>query len=262
MKRIFSRALCAVALAGLSASASAVPIYFNFTGTVNQADGSFAQSGLEGAAVSGGFVFQTESLTRMLSPDLGMVQYFDESMSGSNAFLNIGTRSIAFPYYPQGHINNIVFADTVCNDVVFHCSPADFERFHLVASSLDDDFATVSSPDYIGTHRRAHLGVMAYDWRVANYFDWSTVGPVDIVSLPFESIGGYYSESTYVCPGDTFCTSSGGGISFTIDSVTRGFGPATSVPEPGALGLLGAAGLGLLLFGRRHRKASAASSAC
>jgi hypothetical protein len=252
MNRIFARALCATTLAAFSASASAVPIHFDFTGTVYQADGTYAQSGLEGMAVSGGYVFETENLTRMESPDLGMVQYFDLNVLGSYAFLNVGSRSITFPFYPQGNTTDIVFHDSVCPDTVFHCSASDFEYFDLYARSLDADFDTVSAPGFVGTHRNAFMDVSATNWSVGDYIDWTTARPEDIASLPYASISGAFSEATYICPAETFCTASDYGVfAFTIDSVTRSIGPV-SVPEPGPLGLFGAAGVGALLVGRRR----------
>jgi hypothetical protein len=256
MKRKLVRALCAATLAGLGANASAVPIQFNFTGTVNQANGTFAQTGLEGTAVSGGFVFETLNLTRMLSPHVGMVQYFDLSAPGSYAFLNVGSSSIAFPVYPGSNINNVVFYDSVCDDTVVHCSASEYEHFDLVARSLDAELDIVTAPGFIGTYRDSNFGISATDWSVSDYIDWNTAGPADIVTLPVGFISGYFSASTYLCSGESFCTTAEyGDFGFSIDSVTRSLGSSTSVPEPGALGLLGAAGLGLIAFGRR-RKAS------
>src|SRR5688572_6981508 len=99
MKRILARTLCAIALAGIGTTASAVPIYFDFTGTITSADGSYAHSGLEGTTVSGGITLETGDLTSFLSLDLARAQYFSWPISNSEGHLDSALGSVSFPFY-------------------------------------------------------------------------------------------------------------------------------------------------------------------
>jgi hypothetical protein len=264
MKRIVSGVLCGVALAGFSIDAAAVPVYFDFTGSITETNGTFANSGLEGTSISGGFAFDTENLSPLFSPDLGLAQFFEWPMLSSQASANFGGGSVSFPVYSPDNIINVVFADTNCTPAPF-CQPAwpYFEGFNIFTLSRDVDLATFTAPGYVGTVHESQLSIATSDYdpaHFATYIDWETAGPIDITTLPMPNIGGVFVNTVYSCDGGPYCISDQVGyFNFTIDSVSRGVVQATSVPEPGTLGLSVAAGFGLLLFGRRRRSTAIAA---
>jgi hypothetical protein len=253
MKRTFVGPLCAAGFAMLAANASAVPIFFDFTGTITSAYGSM--SGLEGTAISGGLTFETDNLTAMTSPDLAMNQFYEDDVAGAYGFLDFGSQHVDFPGYPQANTRDIVFQDTACPDYILHCSPAFTDQFNLFARSSDVAFQTSASPDFVGTVHDSYIYVTSQYFE--DLIDWTTVKPTDILSLPLANVIGTYDDVTSNCSGGgALCDQQRSDMLFTIDSVSRGIvqTPPTSVPEPGTLSLFAAAGLGMLLFRRRSRR--------
>jgi hypothetical protein len=251
MKRIFAGALCAVALAGLSSTASAVPIYFDFTGTVTTALGPM--SGLEGTAVSGGFTIETNGLTRFEDPDpyQGNLAFHDNDGSRTYTFLNFGTQSVTFPVYPQSNAGSIVFHDEQC----FYntCHPGlELDTFALYADSSDSGFGLNVPPDFVGTFHESTMGVIVQGDN--DFIDRTTAAPIDIATqtlLPTQAMYGYYGDFLFTCRAQTLCSRDDNSFAFTIESVTRGVGPR-AVPEPGTLGLLAAALAGMFFALRRR----------
>jgi hypothetical protein len=251
MRRIRTGALCAASFALLAGNASAVPIYFDFSGTITQAYGSM--SGLEGVTISGGLTFETDNLTPMESPDLAMSQFYENDVSGAYGFLDFGSRHVSFPTYPQANTRNIVFQDTACPDYILHCSAAFADQFNLFARSSDVPFETSGSPDFIGTSHDSYVYVTSLYFE--DLIDWTKVQPTDILSLPLTNVNGNYSDVTSNCSGGgALCTQDRNEFSFSIDAVTRGIGPR-DVPEPDTLALAVAAAIGLLWMARRARDA-------
>jgi hypothetical protein len=249
MKGLSLRALCAVALASLAGAAYAAPIYFNFTGTITSTTGTYANSGLEGTAVSGGFAFDTAHLTPFLSPDLAIAQFYETPVSTSHAYLNYGSGSISTPSYAQENGASLFFADTDCYQLSI-CNPLYpyQEGFSIAASSQDVDSATwVQTPGYVGQIRQSVLNVSSWDFDFADFaaFDWASATPIDIVTQALHDPAGFYSDDLYTCTGEPSCQyEQVSAFSFSIGSVTRGIVTA-DVPEPGtpALIVVGLAGL-------------------
>ncbi|HEV7607731.1 MAG TPA: PEP-CTERM sorting domain-containing protein [Steroidobacteraceae bacterium] len=247
MKRIFAGASCAIVLAALSGVANAAPIYFDFSGTVTEVSGTFAQSGLVGTTISGGYTLETDNLTSSAAPDLANVQFFQENPAGSYAFLNYGGSSVSFPMYPKFNIVDLLYRDTAC--YTFPCTPSDSEGFDFAASSAERDIADTTSPDFTGTFRGSWLYASGYSFE--ELIDVTTIGPQAIVTLPLPSLmSGSYNEILFTCvAGDPWCTQDYSSIVFSIDSVARGVGVRT-VPEPGTLYLLAVALLGVAISKR------------
>jgi hypothetical protein len=248
MKRIFAGAACAIVLTGSSGVANAAPIYFDFTGTVTEVSGTFAQSGLVGTTISGGYTLETDNLTSSAAPDLANVQFFQENPAGSYAFLNYGGNSVTFPMYPAFDIVDLLFRDTACYTIP--CSPSDSEGFDFAASSAERDIRDTAFPEFTGTFRGSWLYASGYSYE--ELIDVTTIGPQAIVTLPLPSLmSGSYNEILFTCvAGDPWCTQDYSSIVFNIDSVTRGIG-VRDVPEPGTLGLMGVALAGMFLTRRR-----------
>ena len=248
MKRIISGVLCVIVLAGVSRTASAVPVYFEFTGSITGTMGSYAASGLEGTAISGGFYFETDGLTQDANP--WSTVYSDPSASGVFASLNFGTTSITFPIHPEANVMSMAFRDfcdgSLCDE------PYLGDAIELYASTSTVPFETRTAPGFVGQFFETKMTVTAYQYR-GDFLDAEQVVPTDLVSLPLPEVFGGYSERLYTCNGGGGCNIPvDNGVSFAISSVSRGV-DVRSVPEPGTLGLSVAAGFGLLLLGGRRR---------
>jgi hypothetical protein len=265
MKRIVAAAGAALIAMSLVGTAQAVPIYFDFTGTITGASYSYplpagAPTTVEGyalgEAVSGGFNFETDRLydAGTFGFQHSWVDWQPANLTEPLTFLSFGGRDVALPVYPSGsNYTYISFVDA-CTPT---CNPGWMENFNLFTTSTDQEITTA---DFTGTTHRSSLFVSsaAYfsvpDYPYSehfDYFDGATVDPLSIVSLPLFTMIGIYSEETVNCVAGA-CTNQSLQFNFSLDSVSRGVGPRTSVPEPGTLGLLGAAAFGLLLFGRRR----------
>ena len=122
MKKIFARAAAAAAAFGFGSLAQAVPLYFDFTGTVSSVGGSAFPSPNEsriGQGFSGGFTFETDRLFATPPGSHPLSQTFiDFSNSGlgaSSSHLTIGGETFAFPSQPNQY-TMMTFNDA--------CSPA------------------------------------------------------------------------------------------------------------------------------------------
>ena len=256
MKRIVSGALCAAVLAGFSSNAAAVPIYFDFTGSISGATGSYA--GLEGSTVSGGFAFNTEDLTPFISPYSALAQFYEWPIASSQAHLEFGTSSISYPIYPQDNIASILFFDTDCQGLLYCVPVSEYrEGFELNATSRDVEFDTwANNASYFGQVHEASMTVASYNFD-GNFdaIDWDAATPIDIVSAPLLTLGGTYQNFVHVCSGQLSCSFDNvGGFDFSIDAVTRGIGSReVAVPEPGTLALMALGLAGMLLIRRRSR---------
>lgn len=266
MQRIIGGVLCAFGLAGFSGIASAVPIYFDFTGTMT--GNSATSTGPEGTipatdgyslggAISGGFTFETDRLSETLLPPNGhiWVDWQPTDLPDPLAFLNFGGRNVTIPQF-----SGLNYADISMGDVCTPegCPPGVVEGFGMFASSSEQPFIDA---DFTGTYHvtsilldsEALLRLPDYPYyETFDYYDEASVSPFAITSLPLYDTLGLYIEETNTCVSGS-CTYSDMTFSFSLDTVTRGVGPRpVGVPEPGTAWLMGAAGLGLLLFRRRR----------
>ena len=80
----------------------------------------------------------------------------------------------------------------------------------------------------------------------------STATPLDTISFPLSSLSGTCYESVSNCVDGGCPETNSDYFVFSIDSLTRGFGPK-SVPEPGTLGLLATAMMFSAAMRRRRR---------
>jgi hypothetical protein len=249
MKRTTVRSAIAAAFSlGTIATANAVPLYFDFTGNIQ--DGT-------GTAISGGFSVETDRLTGSAPTPAhrSWVDFEPANRAESVAHLAFGDRNITVPSGTGTSYVVINFYDG--------CTPADcpnhqFDNFGVFASTVDREIV----PGFTGTYSSqsfyvASAGITrlpdAPFMEAFDYFDAAQVDPTSIVTLPLFDLIGFFSEDTFDCV-DGACVALGQGtsFSFTIDSVERGVG-SRSVPEPGTLGLLGA-GLMTALWMRRRQK--------
>jgi hypothetical protein len=254
MKRtIRCAALAATCSLGFAGTASAVPIHFDFTGTITGVEN--LEGAIAGAAISGGFTFETDRLAAGHAPGSPQYSWVDlepEGLIEPYAFLNFGGREVAYPSAAIGNYAVINFFDA-CTPI---CAPFNVENFGMFASTGHS-----AAPDFTGLmqHSSFYFASAALT-RLADppfieafdYFDGAQVDPTSIVTLPLYDLAGFYSQGTMDCVSGGCVNIAPGSLGFTIDSVTRGIG-ARAVPEPGTLGLLVAGLAGLLLFRRRVR---------
>jgi hypothetical protein len=246
MQRIFAGASFAIAIAVLGGNAAAVPIQFNFQG-INTGSTLMPEGSVQGQTISGGFSFETDLLVRrnLVPAEFGAV--FEGEAQG---FLSFGDRTVSYPVYGTYNYGSILFYDG-CRSL--DC-PSDEDEFNLELFSAEQSPETLAS-GFTGTYRASLLRFSsAKDFlSPSDLFDGATVNPTAIVDLPISAVpSGVYIELLYQCESGQCTGGQVPGFGFEVTSVTRSTGTYTSVPEPGSLGLLGAAGLGLLLLGRRR----------
>ncbi len=244
-------ALAAACSLGLAATASAVPIHFDFTGSITGVDG--VEGIAIGAAIGGGFTFETDRLAgthRAGDPQYSWLDWEPVGLTEPYAFLNFGGRELAYPSAAPGNYAVINFFDA-CRPV---CAAFGAENFGMYASTGHSP-----APDFTGMFEYgAFYFASAALTRLPDppfietfdYFDGAQVDPTSIVTLPLYDMVGFYSGGTMDCVLGACVDVDPHSLGFSIDSVTRGIG-ARAVPEPGTLGLLAVGLAGLLLVRRR-----------
>lgn len=261
------RGLAATFLAfALSNAAHAVPIYFDFTGTITGSSAGNSEpngpmpslDGFQpGATISGGFNFESDRLydAGTFGSQHIWIDWQPTNLAAPLAFLDFNGLNVSIPAFSGQNYSDITF-NGGCTPQ--GCPPNTGENFILFASSMDHDSIP---PDFTGNYSITSIMFFSlasnslpdYPWFESfDYFDDTTVDPFSIVSLPLYDTFGLYATADYTCVVGS-CTSQNLQMQFSTDSFTRGIGERVSVPEPGTLGLMAAAGLGLLLFGRRRR---------
>ena len=261
-KSLVARAALGAGLSIAAASAHAVPIMFDFTGTVTQ---SFVDAGgfpwfdnaLAGQLVSGRIVVETEGLEQFSRTDargltLGLGDTSRDSVVHVTSQLIIGgvEREVGAYPYVSGQI------EAVDSNGMAPCSPG--------CSPYSDSMRVLSSSSTLNLSLpppASYQNRMLYlEWSdpnnalglvdLANGFDPFNLLPVMSNLLP---IGRFY-DSTYTYGCTTMC---GGiplqqeGVFFSIDSLTVS---AANVPEPETLALfaIGLVGTGLARRTRRR----------
>jgi hypothetical protein len=236
----------------LAPAANAVPIYFDFSGTVTGVDNIEGVGA--GASITGGFTFETDRLESRFDQGSGLYSFLDRNPATPAeplAFLNFGAGSLLYPPDQMSAFAVINFVDA-CTPA--GCSPTAPENFSMYATT-----GPVTTPAYTGSIQQSAFYVAstaltrlpdAPFLEFFDYFDGHDLEPGSITSLPLHDLAGFYSQGTLDCVGGDCVSSMPGSMSFSINSVTRGVG-ARAVPEPGTLSLMACAFAGLLLFRRR-----------
>ena len=198
MKRTFRCAALAAAFSlGLAGTASAVPIHFDFTGTITGVEG--VEGVAVGAAISGGFTFETDRLVgthRAGDPQYSWLDLEPVGLTEPYAFLNFGGRELAYPSAASGNYAVINFFDACRPD----CGPLGPENFGMYASTGHS-----AAPDFTGIiqHSAFYFASAALTRlpdppfiETFDYFDGAQVDPTSIVTLPLYDMVGFYSGGT------------------------------------------------------------------
>jgi hypothetical protein len=246
MNRIFSRALIAALGFGSAGLAHAVPLYFDFTGTITSTSPSAIEGTAVGVAVSGGFNLETDRFVRSPDDETPIVQFLDwqpVNPSEPLAFVNFAGRGLVVPSYGYSNYTSIDFIDNCQN--AGSCIPGTFENFDIFSRTNDGE----AENDFTGTLHSIHIGIIAFTDPGLDYFDGAAVDPYSVINLPLYRLMGYFDDFTETCILG-HCTFEARQSIFSVDTVTRGVGPR-QVPEPGTLGLLGTAIAGVFAIRRR-----------
>jgi hypothetical protein len=257
MKRNIPRALVAALSLGCASLAQAVPLYFDFTGTITSTSTPAIEGAAVGTAISGGFNLETNRFERSPYPQLPIIQFLDwqpVNLGEPLAFVNFAGRELTVPSYNYSNYTSIEFYDNCPS--AGPCIPGTSEGFSIFSSTSDGD----QEADFTGTLHSSYIQIYATRFArfpgdsgivALDYFDGAVVDPFAVVSLPLYILSGFVGEDTQTCVlGE--CTYEGRQSSFSLDTVTRGAG-SRSVPELGTLGLLGFGLAGM--FAARRRKA-------
>ncbi len=253
MKMNLAHAAAVMLAIGFGGPAQAVPIYFDFTGTVTSGSPTV---GL-GTAVSGGFTLETDRLIKLIPPVVdNQSDFFDLDPTGLTepfAFIDFAGMHREVPSRAFSFAA-VAFSDA-CRPL---CDPGYTENITVYAGTMDP-----YSEGYTGQRRRSDISLYNTYWNrlpdfpyydIYDGFDGATAAPLDIVSMALADLVGVYYESVLDCVAGE-CTEVFDNdlvsVGFRVDTVSRGVG-ARSVPEPASLGLMGAAMfLGIAMRRRR-----------
>ena len=234
---------------GFASLAQAVPIYFDFTGTVS----SSTAPGAIGQPVSGGFTLESDRLIQGTTPPYqrSWIDFQPTGLVEPLAHLDIGGRNVAFPLNTGQSFALVSYTDN-CTPV--ECVPFGTDNFGIFVSSALPAYA----PDFTGTlwsssfyfastaiTRPPGGPVQPFD-----YFDIADIELNSMLTLPLHDVVAFFGEETLDCVAGSCTSIEQRSYSFSIDTVTRGAG-VRSVPEPGTLGLLGAGLLAAFVTRRR-----------
>jgi len=253
MKKNLARAAIAALAFGTAGLAHAVPIYFEFTGSVSQPSATVGV----GTAVSGGINLETDRLLSAGPPASGIQYSFIDwqptGLTGPLAYLDFAGAHHEVPAYSSNYAM-VSFVDG-CQPL---CNTQWAEDFNLGAYT-DDAW----SEDFTGQMRSRSISLFnIYQNQLPGFpsegydaFVGATATPLDIISLPLAYLNGTYFESISECVNGECSWVRDDYFVFSVDTLTRGVGP-TSVPEPGTLGLMATA----MLLGAAMRRRAQSSS--
>jgi hypothetical protein len=255
MKKSLARATAAAVSLAFAGFAQAVPLYFDFTGTVTQASPAI---GL-GTAVSGGFTLDTDRLLLQTTGIDNQYDFFDLAPTGLTEPLAFIDSAGTHQEIPSRALNfaAVSFSDA-CRPL---CDPGISENITMSAVTLDPYIE-----GFTGQRRRSDITLYNNYWNrlpdfpfydVYDAFDGTTAAPLDIVSMPLGEFTGLYYESAFDCVAGECTQVFNDDLAFfwfSVDTVSRGVG-ARAVPEPDTLGLMAAAMvLGIAVRRRRAPK--------
>ena len=266
MKMNLARTAAAVAAFGFSGLTQAVPLYFDFTGTVSSVGGSPYPSPNEGRVgqnFSAGFTFETDRLfwntDRNPSGVADLCRLRQSGPDASSSHLTIGGETFAFPSQPYQY-TMMTFNDA-CSPAPPNCTHGWAEDIVLFGFSSD---MPLDSSNATGTFRSTSLlflssvpslphptdpatRIPAFD-----YFDVTAgIDPTVILNLPMYDLFATFSVSETICNNGSCVGGASEQMQLNVTGVTRGIA-STSVPEPGTLGLLGVALAGMWMLRRRQ----------
>ena len=252
MNRNLARAAIAALAMASAGLAHAVPIYFEFMGSVSQPSSTIGV----GTAVSGGFNLETDRLLSAGPPASGIqysfVDWQPTGLTQPLAFIDFAGTHQEVPAYATNYalVNFVDGCQPLCNTQWA-------EDFNIGAYSSDD-----WSEGFTGQLRSSSISLFnIYQTQQPDFpyyqgydaFDGATAVPLDTISLPLSYLDGTYAESIADCVDGNCTTTSYEYFVFRVDTLNRGI-VASSLPEPGTLSLFAAA-LFFAFVRRRRLKA-------
>jgi hypothetical protein len=251
----------AVVAALAAAPALSIPLVFDLAGSVQSrqtyASGSWtADDSAVGQAFTAQVIIETDLFTQrtasnnptwrdlFISTGIPAVSPWDASLTVNGTGIPLATGDL-----------NYAYVDLNDSGGPFACGPG-------CAGGVNDSLSLVTRSDQsgpLGVTASSLLQLLAYEpldltgTTPSTYIDLDQ--PFDVASLvtiPLPNLSLAYGTSVFDCQALNLCFfSSGETTRFNVTSVTRS--SATSVPEPGPLGLMGAVVLAMTLARRRRR---------
>jgi PEP-CTERM motif len=253
MKKATIRGAAAAAFTiGFASLAQAVPIYFDFTGTVSSSS-VLGPEGAVGQTVSGGFTLESDRLVLGggAPTQRTWLDFQPTGLAEPLAHLDIGGRNVAFPLNTGQSFALVNYSD---NCTTAGCVPFGTDNFSIFVSSALPAYA----PDFTGTlwsssFYFASTAITRPPGGPAQPFDYFDIADIELnsmLTLPLHDVVAFLGEETLDCVAGSCTSIEQRSYSFSIDTVSRGTG-VRSVPEPGTLGLLGAGLLAAFVTRRR-----------
>jgi hypothetical protein len=268
------RLLAALGLLSFSGLAVAVPLRFDFSGTVRETN--VFNFGIntpdhtnDGASFTASILIETSGLTKSTSvSSVGtQVQYLDAPAAPEWVMSSVMIAGVSYDVgiygFDRGGISFLDSAGPQPVGCTFpNCSGSAPDQFSVFDSSTESLFGLVPSPfpgDGVYRTRSLSLNSSDPDFSPFNpalsmdYFDLTaTDSPLSAVTLPLGFLGGHYSESHLTCTSGPTRRCVGDYNRVTVFSITQITRSIVSVPEPASAALFAFGMLGLAI--RRRRK--------